>query len=144
MTTLNKELDSFISGKETIEGLKKAFKSTLKGEIIDDDLTELELTQLEELEEGYKARNGNFREGDEEKQTRSFIKIRKGVCLVHTTDYLVDFLVENEIIKQIRTDQNISELRDLIGYNIKNIQKDFPQFKEIQEELIKGYKKSNI
>ncbi|MFX0133604.1 MAG: biotin/lipoate A/B protein ligase family protein, partial [Candidatus Hodarchaeota archaeon] len=104
ITTLNRELNRIITVDETIEGLKSAFETTFKTKFREDELKDFEIEILEEVEMDYKERTWNFRKKDEKNKNRSYIKIKKGTCIVHYTPYQADFLVSNEIIKRIKID----------------------------------------
>ena len=144
ITTLIKELNRSIAINETIEGLKSAFETTLKTNLIEDQLTDAEIQILKGIEQKYRHKNWNFREKDEKNKSRYFIKIKKDMCLVHYAPLQADFLISNEKIERIKSSNKMENIRNLIGMNIHKIADKLPEFSRLQDKLIKYYNRANV
>ncbi|MHA1145302.1 MAG: lipoate--protein ligase family protein [Candidatus Helarchaeota archaeon] len=142
ITTLNREMNTPTSLDEVIFGLKKAFESVNECKLIEDELTESEIRILEEVEREYKQDDWNFRKRDKKNIKRTFIKIKKGLCLVHHAPENADFLISDEIILQVNADK--TALKKLVGLNINKVQVEMPEFKNLGDLLKDCYQRSNV
>ncbi|MHA1298006.1 MAG: lipoate--protein ligase family protein [Candidatus Helarchaeota archaeon] len=144
LTTLINELKSPPSIDEIIEGLKKAFETAFKSELIEDELSEFELHTLNELEVEYKQKEWNFRRKHEKSTERYYIKIKKGTCIIHEPSLKSNILVSDGYIKKVQA-ENHNDIKDkIIGENIFTLKKKFPEFENLQNNLIKYFELSNI
>ena len=143
LTCLGKEMRSPPSTDETIEGLKNAFEIALKSKLMEDELSENESKTINELEVEYNQKEWNFRKNHKEGLKRSFIKIKKGICIVHEPSLESNFLIINGYIKKIQDFGN-NNVEILNGENIFKIKEKFPRFEKLQIKLIKYYELSNV
>ncbi|MHC1592257.1 MAG: lipoate--protein ligase family protein [Candidatus Helarchaeales archaeon] len=142
LTTLKEELENAYSIDETIEGLKHAFETTLKRTLIEDELKESEIAILQELEDEYRSDKWNFRKKRTEKMTRTFIKIKKGTCLIHHEPTGSEILISDGIISKVIS--NETAFQQLVGINVQNLPKQFHEFEEFSKFLLDSHARSNI
>ena len=137
VTTLKKEMGKHRpSINESIEGLKTAFEKTLKINLKEKDLNEVEMETLKAVEEEYTQHFWNFRRRDEKNKTRIYIKIKNGAFIYHDIQLDADFLVTNGKIKKIEINYNNPKVEKLLGMSIFKIIKKYPEFKELQEVMV--------
>ncbi len=144
ITTLNKELNRQIAVDEAISGLKNAYETTLKTKLVEDDLKDSEIEALKEIENEYRQKTWNFRKRDANNVFRNFIKIKKGTCIIHYTQFQADFLIVDEIINKIKISNHDKDIKNLVGMNIYKIKVKYPKFAQLQEELIKFFERANV
>jgi lipoate-protein ligase A len=142
LTNLSSEVENVPSIDQTIEGLKFSFESALGTDLIEDDVSESEQKTLDDLLREYNRKEWNFRNDDPTKTIRSYIKIKKGTCIVHYTPLTTEFFISNGFIYDIRPIPRKEYIRQLLGKNIEEISNQDPSYMDLQKELMRAYEYS--
>jgi len=142
LTTLNRELNHKEMSREDIaKDLINAFENALKIEFINDELTEWEIHKLNELNEQYLTEEWIFMPEyfKERKQEREFIKVARGLGIVHFTEgFEAEVILKNETVSEIDlADNKYNHLNELVGQSIFEI-------KPFEDDILENFRKKLI
>ncbi len=137
LTSIKKETGKQIEKGDIYDGLIACFEQNLKIKLIEDKLTNFEIKMNGELEESYKTEEWLNIYGEDSKQEKDFVKIKKGLFIFHYSPLKIDLVIEDDTIIELIGNENSKSLLNLQGLKIQAISEEIEPLKDIKGLLLK-------